>query len=454
MRYRWLAHVKDIIRNFQLFELGNSTAIYYLLIFYLRPVLVFLGLPLILPLSPYNINYLALSYITFGLIFFILGYYNRVPVYLAGKVPNIFKKEWDFSRTLYVFGVLFTVGLGIKLFRIFEGAYSSGNRSSFFIHSSFSSFIGFLDWLSLIALVIAFISYFKLKKDNDGRYKLWRMLAWGSFAIEILYAFPSCIRANVIVPVLLYLLVRSFLVRIDYKVVVLCGLGISFFLFPMGNVCRHPQIAEVYNLTQSVRGDAKYGDISSAYEHAARSASFTAYLIAESFLSRIDQSNVFTGILEHPQPLLLGKPFLNFFVSLGPPRFIWKDKPMITANGNEFGHRIGVLSDGKNSTFVGATMVGDLYMNFGLIGIIAGMFSIGAMFRFIFDYLVRLTGASLSGLLIYSIVWIQLMKGFEDSLAPVFAGLVKVLVLLFAVALFLQGDVAEMWRYARRRINI
>ena len=424
--------------RFQIFELGNSIVLYYLLIFYLLPVSVLLGFPLKYSLENYHINYLALGYLALGLIFFILGYYHKYSGFLAGKVPNVFKKEWDFSRALYAFWIFFTIGLAVKLILIWGGAYSLRGQTDFLIKSSVYSTIGFLQWAGYIALVIAFIAYFHLKKNNDKRYKMWGVFAWGAFAAEMVYAFPSCVRMNMIVPILLYLLIRSFLVKLDYRLIVFWGVAIVLFVFPLGNVCRTPQLLKYHKLSPENGIEVNQAP----------------YFVAETFMGRLGQSTVFTGILEHPQPLWYGKPLLNFFVSLGPPRFIWKSKPIITANGNEFGRRIGVLAPDNYRTFVGPTFVGDWYMNFGLPGIIFGMYILGVLFRFIFDYLVRLTGASLSGLFVYAIVWIQLMKGFEDSLAPVFAGLVKVSVLLFLIALFLQGDITAMWRYARRRINI
>ncbi len=124
---------------------------------------------------------------------------------------------------------------------------------------------------------------------------------------------------------------------------------------------------------------------------------------------------------------------LNFFISLGPPRFIWKNKPIISGGGNEFGRQIGVLNPDDYTTSIAPNIVGDWYMNFGLAGIIFGMFFFGAIFRFIYDCLIKNTGGVFSGAMIYSIIWIQIIKGSEDFIAPVWAGLVKLLVILIII---------------------
>lgn len=457
-----LGWVSAQVHRIQIFELGVSVTLYYLLIYYLLPVSVLLGFPLKYSLENYHINYLALGYLALGFIFFLWGYFNRFSVSLAGRLPNILEREWNFSRAPYVFFAFFVIGLAVKFLVVWGGAYSLRGQTSFLIKSSLYSAIGFLNWSGYIALALAFIVYFYLRKNGDRRYRMWCVFAWGAFVTEIAYAIPSCVRMNMVVPILIYLLIRSFLVRVDYRFVVLWGAAIVLFIFPLGNMCRAPQMMKLYGLVpekgtlvsnlflnDTQRSQVSNFLLSDTQTVEASKISNAPYFVAETFMGRLGQSVVFTAILEHPQPFWYGKPLLNFFVSLGPPRFIWKSKPVITANGNEFGRRIGVLAPDNTGTFVGPTFVGDWYMNFGVPGIIGGMFFIGFLFRLIFDYLVRRTGASLSGLLVYSIVWIQLMKGFEDSLAPVFAGLVKVVVFLFFIALFLQGDLGRIWHRFR-----
>ena len=72
-------------------------------------------------------------------------------------------------------------------------------------------------------------------------------------------------------------------------------------------------------------------------------------------------------------------------------------------------------------------------MNFGVWGIIFGMLFFGSLYRFIFDLFIRKSDNSLSGAVIYAIFWIQIIKGTEDWIAPVWAGLVKLFVILLVI---------------------
>ena len=80
------------IRNFDLFALGHSAILYYLLIFYLAPVLAFLN-------SSFEFrdnDYKDFLYLTLGLTFLIFGYFNGLPAKIIKKLPNFLKQEWNF----------------------------------------------------------------------------------------------------------------------------------------------------------------------------------------------------------------------------------------------------------------------------------------------------------------------------------------------------------------------
>ena len=417
MKLHVLKNLKHKLYNFDIFELGNSVILYYLVIFFFAPILVFLGISE--PRYGSSLNYHALLYLLIGLLLFIAGYFSKLPSFIIRKAPNIFQSEWNFKRVPWIFGVMFSAGLLAKFVKFFAGGYFFSGKDIAFIKGPFYSAIGFLGWFSYIALAIAFISYYALKRKGDERYKMWRFVAWGTLVFELIYALPTCMKMNVLFPVMLFLVIRWYMEKKSWALVIFAGLVIVLILFPFANVCRSPQVLQRYSVVDESTGEINLSQAANS--------------ITKGFVGRMNQYDVFAKTLETQETFLYGKPFLKFFVSLGPPRFIWKDKPIITPDGNEFGRRIGVLKPYDFETSVGATVVGDLYMNFGLPGIILGMFLMGVLFRIFFEYLIKGTNYSFSGILIYSIVWVRLMKGMENTIAPVYAGLVKIVVVLIVL---------------------
>jgi len=394
------------LKNFDLFALGHSAILYYLLIFYLAPVLAFLN-------SSFEFNannFKDFLYLTIGLIFLIFGYFSGLPEKIIKKLPNFVKREWNFSRIPWVFGAVFILSLISKIVRILEGGYFHLNQNPDFLASSFYSAVMMLRWLDYIALIIAFASYFYLKKSADKRFRYWQAIAYVVFLLEIIYALPTCSKLAVIVPIVLYLIVRWYVFKPDYKMIGVAAIFI-FLLFPFGSICRSTIVLNSYSVT---------GDFA-----------------VKSFTGRTNQFILFNKTIELGRPLGYNKMVESFLTTLGPPRFIWKDKPLsLNAKGNEFGKAIGLVNPRDFSTSVGPTLPGDLYMNFGIFGVTLGMFLFGFLWRMIYLYFIKESGKSLSGILFYSVFWIEIIRGMEDWTAPVYAGLVKLFLLLLIIHLF------------------
>lgn len=414
--------LKQWAKNWDYFELGNSFFLYYLLLFGGLPLAVLLRLP-----SKYveyfigqNIpifNVKLFVYLFIGISGFLFGYNFlnfRKP---AERISTIFKKEWIYGRTLPVFGAVFLVNFIVKAVRIFGGGYFHLVKSQSFTGSPFYSLIGLLDWLGPAALAIAFGYYFEMLKIGDPRYKTWRIIAWLVFAFEFIYGFFSGSKFYAIIPIIVYLIASHYAYEKSFKRAAIAGFLMLFVLMPFLNFYNTPSV--FLSPSYSFNGKVKFENIKK--------------FAVDSSFGRFNQSKGIFNVFEKTDKFLYGKTLLNFFVSLGPPRFIWKNKPVINASGNEFGRKYGIILPDDFGTNVGPTIVGDFYLNFGVWGIALGMLFFGALLRFIFDVLIRYSGASLSGIMIYSVFWIQIIKGTEDWLAPVWAGLVKLFIILLGV---------------------
>ncbi len=425
---------KDKIFNFNIFEIGNSVIFYHLLIFYFVPFTALFGLSTKILFIDYKIPWLALGYAALGLLAFIIGYFTRLGSYFAGKTPNIFVGAWDQKKVKIAFWVFFIIGTINRIIRIVgDGYFTAHNVSPLFSNSFFYGLVGYLDWFWYIALIIVFINYYKLKKEG-GNYKKWRLWAFGVLAVEGFYGGPTCSRIAVIVPVLLYLLIKSFVSKIKYLQIGFVSLAMVLILFPFGNACRNFSLLNSYQILNSPPGNQEQ------VNHPAINIENVGGFIVDSFWGRVNQSFIFSKVLSAPRAITAsyGSSLSNFLSTLGPPRFLWPNKPLSTNSlGNDIGHQLGILSPEDLKTSIGPTLIGDLYMTFGILGIILGMFFMGAFFRFIYDYLIKLTDISSSGLMIYSVFWVQVIQGMENWIAPIWAGLIKYFVLLVIVHLFL-----------------
>lgn len=422
----FLKKAKDKIADFDFFELGNSFLLYYVLIFGLLPLAIVLD-----PNSKYVKYVLAqgtpifdvriLIYLLAGILSFWVGYQ-----FLNFKRPtfknfNFLNDKWKNKNVIFVFSFVFLANIFVKAIRILNGGYFHYSKSLEFVSSKFYSLIGLLDWFGPIALAIAFSYYFYLYKNNDRRYKVWQIISWMVFAVEFSFGFFSLSKFSAIIPIIVYLIVKQFVYKRSFLRVVIAGLVVLFVLIPTMNFYKSRINFYSYDVSKGKIYEVKD----------------KGQFIIDSSIGRVNQSKIIFNVFEKTDRFLYGKSLLNFFISLGPPRFIWKDKPIINAGGNDFGREYGIINPDNYQTTVGPTIVGDWYMNFGVWGIIFGMLFFGFLYRFIFDLFIKKTDNSLSGVVIYTVFWIQIIKGTEDWIAPVWAGLVKLFVIFLVIHFFL-----------------
>jgi hypothetical protein len=70
------------------------------------------------------------------------------------------------------------------------------------------------------------------------------------------------------------------------------------------------------------------------------------------------------------------------------PRFLMPDKPE-EMSGQVFGHRYGFISSENLTTSINLPQLVELYANFGLPGVVVGMFLVGMLYRVVIEMYVH-----------------------------------------------------------------
>lgn len=438
MKQSWRNSIASFVAGFDYFSLGSSFVLYYVLTYGLLPFLTYVHAPLdlvryIVVTQAYASYWRPVGYLLLGLFAFLAGYIASRRMRRVSQCAAVFRMAWREENVPTIFFSVFVASVAVKAIQIFYDGYFHLDRDPVFAHNPFYSLIGLFNWLGLIALAIAFTYYFSLLRKNDPRYKTWQMIAWGVFMVEFLYGFFSKSGGAAATPILVYLIIKHYLVGRSYRRVAIAAVFILFVLVPVLNLYKMPgNLFTAHPAFREAKTTTVLAGVRGGHRYSAKAAAVRQYVFDSSF-GRIDQSRIVFGIFDRVHNFWYGKSLVKFFVSLGPPRFLWKDKPMIQTDGNELGREIGVLAPSDFGTVISATMIGDWYLNFGLAGIILGMFLVGVLLRVMNDALVGQGAVSLSGVMMYGVVWLQVVTGIENWIAPVYAGLVKLLVILFVI---------------------
>jgi len=117
------------------------------------------------------------------------------------------------------------------------------------------------------------------------------------------------------------------------------------------------------------------------------------------------------------------------------PRFLMPWKPEENM-GQEYGHRYNFLHPSDTGTSFNLPMINELYINFGLIGIIAGMFLIGFVYRILY-HILNYEGLSNSVAVIAAIVFMGLMN-IESNVSLVFGNVIEYVIVMYIIFLLLK----------------
>jgi hypothetical protein len=104
------------------------------------------------------------------------------------------------------------------------------------------------------------------------------------------------------------------------------------------------------------------------------------------------------------------------------PRLIWPDKPTFQYF-NEIGRESGLIKYDNYETAVVYTSLGELYLNFGDVGVLLGMLAIGMLVRWLYQALI--VGARNETAILAYIVLIQVFWVVQEALGPAIGGAIR-----------------------------
>jgi len=111
---------------------------------------------------------------------------------------------------------------------------------------------------------------------------------------------------------------------------------------------------------------------------------YVLYVSVERVMQRLELSSMFAyviGMTPRDVPYLHGSTYsgiLWMFI----PRIVYPGKPQFSM-GNSYGHLYGLLDNNDYTTSVNFPQMIEMYANFGIIGLILGMFLLSQIYRFL-----------------------------------------------------------------------
>jgi oligosaccharide repeat unit polymerase len=120
------------------------------------------------------------------------------------------------------------------------------------------------------------------------------------------------------------------------------------------------------------------------------------------------------------------------------PRQLWEDKPIISF-GKIFSENYLGEFFGDTGVSASPTILGELYLNWHILGIFFGVLISGVLLRFVYSFLIQ-KKIIVSGVFIYSQVFIVLFTFWEASIAGMFAQIGVTVILLCTLVFLIRSN--------------
>ncbi len=306
----------------------------------------------------------ALFLTVLGLICLFVGYYASRGLYSRSHRPIKFLNEVSTERRIWVAWLLFSIYMLLQLVPVLSLLPTVGQLTTplGYLSTGMLFLLAYENIVSkkhliLLASAIAFSLAIKLLSGSLAQVVFllvflgilyWgknRTLPWG-------FIFISCLIALLLNPI-----------KQTYREYTWVEVGSA----PQSNVFRASMFFKA------------------TYDHYANDDFTTSDGIDTGVVNRIGHSiTAFADVINmtpEQVPYWLGGSYQTLWTSFI-PRFLWPGKPRATI-GNEFGHRYMQLTPGDTSTSHNLPWLAEFYANFGTLGVVAGMFAVGVLFRFL-----------------------------------------------------------------------
>jgi hypothetical protein len=374
----------------------------------------------------------ALEYVIIGTLAFWMG--CHLATRNAGGGPQSADRMSQESHaeysTLAWAGVVYAVVFGIKLYLLHAHLYSYvGSWQAYYAH------LGLLQVLQTTASIggAAALVIVTIEKYFHPAKVPCRLLFWMIFISEVGWGFASGMKAFVLQPFILVAIVASLIERKFSKGWVAVALLGLIALYPLSNTYRRLAVGQrgLTSATAVVSTSLK------AISQTQRSEAGAQDWLQNGWRMSVRRMDMLTSVglvlwLGPKAPLLRGKerwwmlPYYPFI-----PRFIWHSKPIL-----DKGRRFSIATGSTSSSSLAITYPGDLYADYGLPGVVLGMFLLGVVSQGLTN---TVTGPlDKRRLFVYAAMFLT-VTDIEIDAFSFWATVIKSFVMLSVIALVVYG---------------
>jgi len=378
-------------------------------------------------------------YTTVGLTVFVLSYYLPLGSRMARCVPKI-TTTWNMDLLCPRAIIVYCCCLPAKLLTILP-AGTFGVQET--LAGSLGNVIGLMASLGDVALMLCGISYYYHRKQGvtKGRTAYYAILL-----TQLLAGFLTGYREPLIISVLAALFVRHYMWKpLRARTAVAGFLAAVMIVTPMNRAYRRlvweqqqTPLHAVSNLSQEVAAHADRTE--RPREDTLAAFGLAGLMDTSNRLHGADSMITCMATVPEHLPYQEGRTLYLLPVTVFVPRALWPGKPKIGL-GTFFRENIwkGPANESDSGGQIAMTQLGELYINFGLWGIVIGMAILGVLHRFAYSYLIDGHPRGSYGVLLFYFAAVLCFLAAERNFAFSYGYLLKMLVFVYLLCRYLNS---------------
>ena len=314
----------------------------------------------------------ALGYSLLGLYCLFAGYYGPGKWLFAPILPR-FNLQWRDTRVVKLVALIFAVG----------GLFASSSRVVDLLPQSLEQAGVFAGDLALVGICTLVALHLAGKLDRITATLTWGVLIPLRIALGL---GTGSAASGLIVGIAVAMMFASVRRSIPWKMMALGTLAL-FIVRPAEVPYRMATWGGRLSDAGVIEKARTFGDI--VYRITIGGA-VQPQMLVEMASRRLAQFTVFGEVIaDTPAMVPFWKGETYYPILFKPiPRFILPDKPE-EVSGGWFGHRYGLITQQNIDTSINLPQIVELYGNFGLIGVIVGMFVFGLVYRLLIEMYVH-----------------------------------------------------------------
>ena len=359
----------------------------------------------------------ALSLAALGLFILLIAYYKIPGRHISRFVPKI-SIYWDLSKAKFWAVIFCILGVAANFLLLVVN-----------VPVQFAQIGLFLSDLLIIGIGILFILQLQGRLDRIGKALLWVVFLPSIFLLEL--------ASGSIAPILLTIIFLSFTYwcfarKIPWKPAIIMVL-LLVFLSSAKNEFRNLSWRGTSSGKNPIEKSMLFIKIAFTKGDAFnKGCNIAAGRTAHNLLSFAHVLDLTPKIV----PYWMGNSY-RALLWAPIPRVVFPWKPAITL-GQEFGHRYGFLQTHDKATSWNLPQLVEMYANFGIAGIIFGMFIMGIIYRLFYEMFCH-PNAGEGGALIGIFVFTRLTN-IESDFSRVFGNIVYYIILLIIISSLMKGS--------------